>query len=72
MTTVQTAEQRQVFETFNRYPWDSDKVFQAGLQSILSKMPNDPAEQDQHDDKDLLEEAKLMKAKHFYFTRYSI
>lgn len=64
-----TAEQRQVFETFNRYPWEADKAFQAGLASILNKLPLNDQEEGQHDDKDLLEEAKLMKAKHFYFTR---
>lgn len=67
MTT--TTEQRQVFEAFTRYPWEADKVFQAGLASILSKLPPNDQEEEQHDDKDLLEEAKFMKAKHFYFTR---
>lgn len=60
-------EQVQVFETFNRYPWETDNVFQAGLQSILSKMPME--ENEQQEDKELLEEARLMKAKHFYFSR---
>lgn len=46
------------FETFNQYPWDSDQVFQAGLQTILAQLPQD---------NDL--DANLMKAKHFYFSR---
>lgn len=60
-------DQTKVFEAFNRYPWESDNVFQSGLQSILSKMPTE--ENDGETDKELLEEAKLMKAKHFYFSR---
>lgn len=46
------------FETFNNYPWHSDQVFQAGLQTILAQLPQD----NDHD-------ANLMKAKHFYFSR---
>ena len=57
----------QVFEKFNNYPWDTDKVFQAGLSNILKGMPLEDHEQDS--DKELLEEARLMKAKHFYFSR---
>ncbi|KAI7893470.1 uncharacterized protein EV154DRAFT_501292 [Mucor mucedo] len=47
------------FETFNNYPWQSDQVFQAGLQTILAQLPQD----NDHD-------ANLMKAKHFYFSRF--
>jgi hypothetical protein len=46
------------FEKFNQYPWDTDKVFQDGLQTILVQLPQD----NDH-------EANLLKAKHFYFSR---
>lgn len=65
MTT--TAEQSRVYEDFKRYPWETDKVFQEGLESILSQFPA-PAKQ-QDDEADLLQDARLLQAKHFYFTR---
>lgn len=52
-----------VYETFNRYPWDTDTLFQAGLDSILETLPK--TNQDE-----LIEQAQLLKAKHFYFSRY--
>ncbi|KAI8078326.1 hypothetical protein BDF21DRAFT_452671 [Thamnidium elegans] len=52
-----------VYETFNRYPWDTDKLFQAGLDSIIETIPK--TNQD-----DLVEQAQLLKAKHFYFSRF--
>jgi hypothetical protein len=62
-------ENRQkVFEDFKRYPWHEDKVFQNGLQSILNNMPKADSEEDQ--EAELVEDLRLLKAKHFYFTRY--
>ncbi|GAN07464.1 hypothetical protein MAM1_0162c06961 [Mucor ambiguus] len=66
MTT--TTEQSKVYEAFKRYPWETDKVFQEGLESILSQFPA-PAKQ-QDDETELLQDARLLQAKHFYFTRF--
>ncbi|KAI9267014.1 hypothetical protein EDC94DRAFT_515084 [Helicostylum pulchrum] len=52
-----------VYETFNRYPWDTDTLFQAGLDSILETLPK--TNQDE-----LIEQAQLLKAKHFYFSSF--
>ncbi|KAI8079568.1 uncharacterized protein B0P05DRAFT_603841 [Gilbertella persicaria] len=49
----------QVYEAFNTYPWSSDKLFQSGLSSILSQVPQTESSQD-----------KLLKAKHFYFSKF--
>lgn len=65
MTTA--TEQSKVYEAFKRYPWETDKVFQEGLESILSQFPA-PAKQ-QDDEAELLQDARLLQAKHFYFTR---
>ncbi|KAF1800607.1 hypothetical protein V8B55DRAFT_1534483 [Mucor lusitanicus] len=66
MTTA--TEQSKVYEAFKRYPWETDKVFQEGLESILSQFPA-PAKQ-QDDEAELLQDARLLQAKHFYFTRF--
>ncbi|KAK4512610.1 uncharacterized protein ATC70_003313 [Mucor velutinosus] len=63
-----TTEQSKVYEAFKRYPWETDKVFQEGLESILSQFPA-PAKQ-QDDEAELLQDARLLQAKHFYFTRF--
>lgn len=68
MTT--DTEQIKIYEAFKRYPWETDKVFQEGLESILSQFPA-PAKQE-HDEAELLQDARLLQAKHFYFTRYTI
>jgi hypothetical protein len=64
-TTIEN--QQEIFEAFKRYPWHEDKVFQNGLQSILNNMPKVNSEENQ--EAELLEDLRLLKAKHFYFTR---
>lgn len=56
-------DQQKVFEAFKRYPWHEDKTFQNGLQKILHRMSKSDAEEE------LVEELRLLKAKHFYFSR---
>ncbi|KAG1046203.1 hypothetical protein G6F43_011153 [Rhizopus delemar] len=50
--------ENQVFETFNCYPWDSDKQFQEGYQAIANTMPEEK------------ESLRLLKAKHFYYSKF--
>lgn len=59
---IQTYTMETIYENFNRYPWDTDNVFQAGLDTILESLPRD-------NEDELVEQARLLKAKHFYFTR---
>ncbi|CEG63904.1 hypothetical protein RMATCC62417_00971 [Rhizopus microsporus] len=51
-----STEMQSVFEAFDNYSWDSDPVFQAGYQSIMASMPAD--------------NTRLLKAKHFYFSKF--
>ncbi|CEP10592.1 hypothetical protein [Parasitella parasitica] len=66
------AEQSKVYEAFKNYPWETDKVFQQGLESILSQLPTSSSvkEEDEKYEADLLQDARLLQAKHFYFTRF--
>ncbi|KAI8636227.1 hypothetical protein BD408DRAFT_426496 [Parasitella parasitica] len=65
------AEQFKVYEKFKNYPWESDKVFQQGLESIVSQLPATlPAIKQDKLETDLLQDARLLQAKHFYFTRF--
>lgn len=52
------SENQQVFETFNCYSWDSDKQFQEGYQTIVNTMPEEK------------ESLRLLKAKHFYYSKF--
>jgi hypothetical protein len=69
MSTI--TEQSKIYEAFNNYPWKADKVFQEGLESILSQFPaSSPVEEEKEAyETDLLQDARLLQAKYFYFTR---
>lgn len=67
--STEVDSQVKVYEAFKRYPWDSDKVFQQGLETILNNMSKLEVDQADKDQAELLEDLKLIKAKHFYFTR---
>ncbi|KAI8991794.1 hypothetical protein BDF20DRAFT_62664 [Mycotypha africana] len=71
-TTTDKPEDIQVFEAFNKYPWESDNVFQQGLESILNQLNIlDQKESDKEEkDLELYQDLQLLKAKHFYFTRF--
>lgn len=65
--STQVDDQTQVYEAFKRYPWDTDKVFQQGLDTILKNMSK--LELEDQDQPELAQDLELIKAKHFYFTR---
>ncbi|KAF8312130.1 hypothetical protein DL93DRAFT_2082546 [Clavulina sp. PMI_390] len=59
---MSTSSQAELFEQFERYPFDADPIFQAGLQSIVAPLEGrSPGE---------IEET-VGKAKAFYFSRSS-
>ncbi|KAI9278549.1 hypothetical protein BDA99DRAFT_600202 [Phascolomyces articulosus] len=64
-----TPSQRQVFDAFDDYPWNSDGVFQAGLQNILEGLPKDTIDSTKLT-KTELDNRQLLRAKHFFFTRF--
>ncbi|KAI9482946.1 MAG: hypothetical protein EXX96DRAFT_606029 [Benjaminiella poitrasii] len=70
MSMIKITEQKEVFEAFKCYPWESDRVFQQGLQNILKNMPKADSNQVKGDQDELLEDLQLIRAKHFYFTRF--
>ncbi|KAI8141882.1 hypothetical protein BJV82DRAFT_617865 [Fennellomyces sp. T-0311] len=61
--------QRQAFEAFASYPWQSDGVFQAGLENILEGLPPDNVDSEKLS-KAELDNRQLLRAKHFFFTRF--
>ncbi|KAG2226621.1 hypothetical protein INT45_005107 [Circinella minor] len=65
-----TPSQRQTFDSFNEYPWASDGVFQAGLDNILQGLPKDIDVDSSSLTKTELENRQLLRAKHFFFTRF--
>lgn len=69
MTTI--TEKSKVYEAFKKYPWETDKVFQEGLESILSQFSASSSVEEEKEkyEADLLQDARLLQAKHFYFTR---
>lgn len=70
--TMVTAEQRRIYDDFACYPWESDTVFQAGLDNILQNLPqegNDALLIPQDDSEQARKELRLLQAKHFYYTR---
>ena len=64
-----TPLQRQAFDSFDEYPWESDGVFQAGLENILQGLPEDTDVDSSRLTKTELENRQLLRAKHFFFTR---
>ncbi|KAI9488982.1 hypothetical protein BDB00DRAFT_876866 [Zychaea mexicana] len=65
-----TPQQRQAFEAFAEYPWDSDGVFQAGLENIIAGLPKEKNSGDNKPTKLELQNRQLLRAKHFFFTRF--
>lgn len=60
-------EQRKTFDAFIQYPWHLDSVFQAGLNDMLEQMSEADPSLPSNDS-----ETKLLKVKHFYFSRLAI
>ncbi|KAI7907675.1 uncharacterized protein BX663DRAFT_547367 [Cokeromyces recurvatus] len=60
-------DQQEVYEAFKRYPWETDIVFQQGLQNIIENMPHMDINEDQVK---LFDNLELVRAKHFYFSRF--
>jgi hypothetical protein len=52
-------QHQKIYRTFESYPFDTDRVFVAGLSNILKNMSVGEEDEDE----------KLLKAKHFYFCR---
>ncbi|KAI9314069.1 hypothetical protein BX666DRAFT_1969927 [Dichotomocladium elegans] len=68
MATFST-EQQKIFITFEEYPWDADGLFWAGLSNILENLPPVQDEDDLAEGK--REERQLLRAKHFFFSRFN-
>ena len=59
---MDTVDQQDViFRQLDQYPWDSDEVFQGGLQAILG--PNPPPDQAEY---------LTIRAQCFYYARYRL
>ncbi|KAI9015807.1 hypothetical protein CLU79DRAFT_764781 [Phycomyces nitens] len=80
-TSTFTSLQKQAFQDFKAYPWHEDQVFQAGLATITKgREANQPTltcntnklagQSDLANKDDVLQAHELLKAKHYYFSRF--
>ncbi|KAI8388814.1 uncharacterized protein BYT42DRAFT_492412 [Radiomyces spectabilis] len=70
-----TSDSTKIFQAFDAYPWTSDATFQAGLKNILQAMKvptdtNQPSMPEDSRENELLERMQLLRAKHFYFSKF--